>query len=324
MIHTRLCELLKIEHPIIQPGMGPWTSAELVTAVSNAGGLGILGMTGRSLQESRSELERIRRLTDHPFGVNWTLANYPEGGIELAKEFKVPLVSSALGDPGGFVKTAHDFGALYMHQVHTRRQAVEARERGVDIIIAQGAEAGGFGLWVSTLPLVPQVVEAVKPVPVVAAGGIADGRELAAVLILGAEGACMGTRFLASVEAPIRDEWKKAIITSESEDAVKVDFFDELFPPRARGYGTVPRALNTDFIKKYQDRESARRDAEKVRSELMPLLMKSAKAMDSYVPFTGQTTGLIRDILPAAEIVRKTVSEARAHLDQAGRIGQRA
>lgn len=177
-------------------------------------------------------------------------------------------------------------------------------------------------MWVSTLPLLPQVVEAVKPVPVIAPGGIADGRGLAAVLTLGAEGASMGTRFLASVEAPIRDEWKKAIISSESEDAVKMDFFDELFPPKAKGYGTVPRALNTDFIRKYQDRESARRDAEKVRGELRPLMMRSAKAIDNYVPFTGQTTGLIRDVLPAAEIVRKTISEARAHLDQAGRIGR--
>ncbi len=303
--------------------MGPWTSAELVAAVSNAGAVGVLGMSGRPLAETRSELKRIRRLTDRPFGVNWTLANYPEGGIELAEEFKVPLVSSALGDPGGFVKAAHDFGALYIHQVHTRRQAIDAKEKGVDIVIAQGAEAGGFGMWVSTLPLVPQVVEAVKPVPVIAAGGIADGRGLAAVLILGAEGASMGTRFLASVEAPIRDEWKQAIISSESEEAVKMDFFDELFPPKAKGYGTVPRALNTDFIRKYGDRESARRDAEKVRGELGPLMMRSAKAIDSYVPFTGQTTGLIRDVLPAAEIVRRTISEARAHLDQAGRIGRK-
>ncbi len=262
-------------------------------------------------------------MTNRPFGVNWVLTNYPEGGIELAREFKVPLVSSALADPGSLVKTAHDFGALYMHQVHTRRQAIEAKEKGVDIIIAQGAEAGGFGMWVSTLPLVPQIVEAVKPIPVLAAGGIADGHGLAAALILGAEGVSMGTRFLASVEAPIRDEWKKAIITSESEDAVKVDSFDDLFPPRAPGYGTVPRALKTDFIMKYRDRESAKRDAGKIREELMPLIMKSLKSIDSYLPFTGQTTGLIRDILPAAEIIRKTVSDARSYLDQAGRIGQR-
>ncbi len=323
MIHTRLCDLLKIEHPIIQPGMGPWTSAELVAAVSNAGGLGILGMSGRPLEESASELKKIRSMTARPFGVNWTLTNYPEGAIELAKEFKVPLISSALADPGNFVKMAHDLGALYMHQVHTRRQAIQAKEKGVDIIIAQGSEAGGFGLWVGTLPLVPQVVDAVKPIPVIAAGGIADGRGLAAALILGADGVSMGTRFLASVEAPIREEWKKTIVSSESENAVKVDFFDDLFPPRALGYGTVPRALSTDFITKYSSKEALKRDTEKIRAEIMPLLMKSAKGIDSYVPFTGQTAGLIRDILPAKEIIKKTVSEARAYLDQAGRIGLR-
>jgi len=115
----------------------------------------------------------------------------------------------------------------------------QAKERAVDIIIAQGTEAGGFGLWVSTLPLIPRVVDAVKPVPAVAAGGIADARGLAAALILGAEGVSMGTRFLASVEASIREERKKTIFSSESEDAVKVDFFDELFPPRAPGYGNA-------------------------------------------------------------------------------------
>jgi enoyl-[acyl-carrier protein] reductase II len=322
VIRTRLCDILKIEHPLIQPGMGPWTSAELVSAVSNAGGLGILGTSGRPLEESRSELERITRLTNRPYGVNWTLANYPEGSIELAREFAVPVVSSALGDPGSMVKTAHDFGAIYVHQVHTRRQAIEAKERGVDVIIAQGTEAGGFGDWISTLALVPQVVDAAKPIPVIAAGGIADGRGLAAALVLGAEGASMGTRFLASTEAQIREDWKKAIINSESEDAVKFDSFDELFPPRVKGYETVPRALNTEFIRKYKDRESSRRDAAKVRQEIIPLLAKSAKAIDTLVPFTGQTTGLIREILPAAEIVHRTVTEARAILDQAGRIGR--
>ncbi len=279
-------------------------------------------MSGRPLAESRSELEKIRKLTGRPYGVNWTQENYPEGGVELAREFRVPIVSSALGDPGSLVKTAHDFGAIYVHQVHTRSQAIEAKERGVDVVIAQGTEAGGFGLEVSTLPLIPQVVETVRPIPVVAAGGIADGRGLAAVLILGAEGASMGTRFLASVEAPIRKEWKEAIITAESEEAVKFDLFKEIFPSRAQGYGTAPRALNTDFIRRYQDKESATRDAEKVRAELMPRLMKSARAIDLYVPFTGQSTGLIRDILPAAEIVKRTVSEARAILDRAGTIGK--
>jgi enoyl-[acyl-carrier protein] reductase II len=300
--------------------MGPWTSAELVAAVSNAGGLGVLGMSGRPLEESRSELERIRRLTGRPFGVNWTLTNYPEGGIELARELAVPVVSSALGDAGNLVKKAHDFGALYIHQVHTRRQAVEAKERGVDVVIAQGTEAGGFGQSVGTLPLVPQVVEAVRPVPVVAAGGIADGRGLAAALILGAEGASMGTRFLASVEAPIREDWKRVIIGSESEDAIKVDFFDELFPPKATGYGTAPRVLSTDFIAKYRDKENRTRNADEIKREMMAL--KSAKAIDSYFPFTGQSSGLIRDVLPVARIITQTVAEARDCLDRAGRIGQ--
>ncbi len=323
MLHTRVCDLLGIEYPIIQPGMGPWTSAKLVSAVSNAGGIGILGMSGRSIEESTSELKKIKQLTSRPFGVNWTLTNYPQGAIELAQEFKVPLISSALDDPGDFVKKAHDFGALYMHQVHTRRQAIKAQERGVDIIIAQGQEAGGFGMWVGALPLIPQVVDAVKPTPVVAAGGIADGRGVAAALILGAEGVSMGTRFLASVEAPIQEEWKKVITSSESEDAVKVDFFNEVFPSRTPGYGTVPRALCTPFITKYSDRDLLRKDSGKIAAEVMSSLAKSAKSIYEMVPFAGQTTALIRDILPVAEIIKRIVSEARSRLDQAAAIGSK-
>ncbi len=303
--------------------MGPWTSAELVSAVSNAGGIGILGMSGRPIDESASELKKIKQLTNRPFGVNWVLTNYPEGALELAQEFRVPLISTALDDPGDLVKKAHDFGARYMHQVHTRRQAIKAKERGVDIIIAQGQEAGGFGMYVGSLPLIPQVVDAVKPIPVVAAGGIADGRGVAAALVLGAEGVSMGTRFLASVEAPIREEWKKMITSSESEDAVKVDFFSEMFPSRTPGYGTVPRVLRTAFVEKYSDRDLVRKDAQKIAAELMPSLKKSAKAIDEILPFTGQTTALIRDILPAGEIIKRTVSEARSILDHAAGIGSK-
>ncbi len=303
--------------------MGPWTSAELVSAVSNAGGIGILGMSGRPIDESATELRKIKQLTNRPFGVNWVLTNYPEGAIELAQEFKVPLISTALDEPGDFVKKTHDFGAHYMHQVHTRRQAIKAKERGVDIIIAQGQEAGGFGMQVGSLPLIPQVVDAVKPIPVVAAGGIADGRGVAAALVLGAEGVSMGTRFLASVEAPIREEWKKMITSSESEDTVKVDFFSEMFPPRTPGYGTVPRVLRTAFVEKYSDRDLVRKDAEKIVAEWMPSLKRSAKAIDEILPFTGQTTALIRDILPAAEIIKRTVSEARSILDHAAGIGSK-
>src|SRR6185369_3595766 len=135
---------------------------------------------------------------------------------------------------------AHAAGSRFVAQVHTPQQAERAAEAGADAIIAQGGEAGGFGGTISTLALVPQVVDAVAPVPVLAAGGIADGRGLAAALVLGAQGVNIGTRFLASVEAPIPDEWKQAILAVSSQDAIKAEFWPDIFPPMGGQYPLSP------------------------------------------------------------------------------------
>jgi len=302
--------------------MGAFTSAELVAAVTNAGGIGILGASSRPKENLDSELKKIRQLTNRPFGVNFLVSNYAEELFEFALQSKVPLISTALGDPGSLVKRAHDAGALFMHQVHTRAQAMEAKKRGVDIIIAQGSEAGGYGQWVSSLPLIPQIVDAVKPVPVLASGGISDGRGMAAALVLGADGVSMGTRFLASVEASIGDAWKKMILNMESEDTVKVRFINEILPQGRLGYGTVPRSLQTDFIKKYEgDLEEVKKNAAK----LGQLIGKAVneRRFNEYVPFTGESGALIREILPAEEIVKRLIAEARLCLDGAGEKGLR-
>ena len=135
----------------------------------------------------------------------------------------------------------HDAGILVMHQVHTVRQALEAARRGVDVIIAQGSEAGGHGGTVSAMSLIPQVVDAVSPIPVVASGGIADGRGLAAALVLGAAGVNIGTRFLASEEAPVNEVWKQMIVESESDDAVKFDAWHDIMPPSRKTARTGAR-----------------------------------------------------------------------------------
>jgi len=204
-----------------------------------------------------------------------------------------------------------------MQQVHTAAQAEEAAGFGVDVIIAQGGEAGGFGGTVSTMALVPQVVDAVAPVPVVAAGGIADGRGLAAALTLGAQGVNIGTRFVASTEANVAEEWQDAIVHASSEDAVKVEFADEVFPPAGPGgYGTRPRALRTPFVDEWNARpEEAARAAERLGGELIDAV-RAGRAHE-LVPFTGQTAGLIGDVLPVAEIVRRKVAEAEQALGAA-------
>jgi len=203
--------------------------------------------------------------------------------------------------------------------VTTVAQALQAAERGVDVIIAQGNEAGGYGGAVTALPLIPQVVDAVHPLPVVAAGGIADGRGLAAALVLGAAGVNMGTRFVASDEAQISPVWKQMVVDASAEDAVRVDILNDIMPlPGSAGYGTVLRALRTPFIDRWRgQREEAKRDAERLRGEVLPVFTQGR--VHEFFPGAGHSAGLIHDILPAAEIVRRIVAEARQALIAANR-----
>ena len=315
MLRTRLCELLGIEHPVIQASIGPWSSAELVAAVSNAGGLGSVGTSLWAAEDVRKQMLRVRELTDRPFALNHVVRPFNEEAFALTLEARPKVVSFALGDPGDLVERAHDAGILFMQQVHTVEQARRAAEKGVDVIIAQGSEAGGFGSTVSTMSLLPQVVDAVSPMPVVAAGGIANGRGLAAALVLGAQGVNVGTRFLASEEAGIDEEWKQRIVAAESEDAIKVEFADHVFPAPSRegGYGTLPRVLRTPFVERWnRHQEEAEREAERLSDELVTAVRQGRG--HELVPFTGQTAGMIHEILSAGQIVHELVREAEEAL----------
>jgi enoyl-[acyl-carrier protein] reductase II len=316
MLRTPLCDLLGIEFPIIQAGMSRFTSAELVAAVSNAGGLGSLGCDLRSVDDITMQLARTRELTNRPFAVNHLLLTLNEKAFSLTLQARPPVISLAGSDPGDLVKRAHDLGILVIHQVHTVQQAHQAAERGVDVIIAQGSEAGGHGGTVAALALIPQVVDAVSPIPVVAAGSMADGRGLAAALALGAAGINVGTRFLASVEAPISQGWKQMIVEAASEDAVKFDAWNDINPPaRSGGYGTVLRALRTPFIDQWQERrDDAKQQAERLRGEVLTAVQQGR--LHELVPVAGQSAGLIHDILPAGEIVRRMVAEAQQALER--------
>jgi enoyl-[acyl-carrier protein] reductase II len=204
-----------------------------------------------------------------------------------------------------------------MHQITTVKQAYDAAQRGADVIIAQGGESGGYGGTVATFALVPQVVDAVRPVPVLAAGGISDGRGLAAALMLGAQGVNIGTRFLASLESPIADGYKQMILAADSEDAVKADVWNDIMPlPGAAGYITVPRALRTPFLDEWQQRrEDARREQQRLQGEVVAA-MQSGR-LHELVPFAGQTAGAINDIPPVAEILARLVDEAERVLEGA-------
>jgi len=322
MLRTPVCDILGIEVPIMQAAIWPATAPELVAAVSEAGGLGSVGSVFESAESVQRQIACVREMTQRPFAVNHVVPLLDEEAFEATLEAKPAVISLALGDPANLVERAHAAGAKVAHQVHTVVQALRVAELGVDVIIAQGSEAGGQGmaLGVGAMALIPQVADAVDPIPVLAAGGVADGRGLAAALVLGAHGANVGTRFLASQEASADEAWKQSILEVESEDVVRFEAWKEIFPPAGEGaYETVPRVMRTSFIEEWQrSPEEARREAERLRGELMSVVRE--RRPHELVPFTGQTAGLIHDVLPAGEIVRGMVSEAEEALRKTSRF----
>jgi enoyl-[acyl-carrier protein] reductase II len=324
VLRTPVCDVLGIEAPIMQAAIWPATAPELVAAVSDAGGLGSIGSVFESAESVEWHISRVRELTSRPFAVNHVVPLLDEEAFKITLEAEPAVVSLALGDPGDLVERAHAAGAKVVHQVHTVAQARRVAELAVDVIIAQGSEAGGQGmsLGVGAMVLIPQVVDAVSPIPVLAAGAVADGRGLAAALVLGAQGANVGTRFLASEEASANESWKRTILATESEDVVRFEVWKEIFPPASEGaYETAPRVMRTSFVEEWQRRpEAARREAERLRGELMSVVRE--RRVHELVPFTGQSAGMIHAVLPAGEIVRGMVSEAEEALRGANQFLQ--
>lgn len=312
MLRTPFCELLEIDVPILQAAIWPATSPELVAAVSEAGAIGTVAGIFGTAEGLTEEIERVRALTDRPFVVNHVVPTLDEQAFQSTLDARPAAVSFALGDPGELVERVHATGAKVIHQVHTVTQAREAAERGVDVVIAQGSEAGGQGMaaGVGTMALVPQVVDAVAPIPVLAAGGIGDGRGLAAALALGAAGANVGTRFLASEEAAADDGWKRRIAEAESEDVVRFQAWSAIMPPAAPGaYAVVPRVIRTDFVSEWESRpEEASAQAERLQREIIGAVRGGRT--HEVLPFTGQTAGMVADVQPAAKIVRDMVTGA--------------
>jgi enoyl-[acyl-carrier protein] reductase II len=310
-MRTAICELLGIEHPVIQASLGPWTSVALTAAVSQAGGIGSLGTALLSPEQVVDQIRRTRGLTDKPFVVNHTRRPLDAEAFELTLRERPKAVSLALGEPRDLARRAHDAGCLFIQQVHSVEQAVVAVEQGADLVIAQGEEAGGFGGGIGGLALIPQVADAVAPVPVAAAGGIVDGRGLAAALALGAAGVNIGTRFLAAEETEVPAQWKQRIVDARSEDTVRAIFAEHVFPPvEIGGYeGKTPRVLRTDWVDRHNaDPQAVAAEREQLAAELVDAIRHGRG--HELVPFTGQTAGMIDSIRPAGEIVRRMVAEA--------------
>ena len=315
MLRTRICALLGIEHPIVLGGMGNATSPELVAAVSTAGGLGVLGATRQNPEELARDAAAIRAATTRPFGLNLLLFMERPGQYDALLAARPKVISTAWAaleqDLGGYVARAHAVGALAMHMISTVAEAKVAARAGADIIVAQGTEGGGHIGLMGTMPLVPMVVSAVAPIPVLAAGGVADGRGLAAALALGADGVLLGTRFLATDESPIAKGFKQAILDSDGHDTLVTDI-----PDVASGNtwpGAYVRVRRNRFIEEWMGRDNELR---RRRVEVSAQLRQAAQAgdPDRGAVMIGQTAGLIDRIEPAADLVRQISRDAEAIL----------
>lgn len=313
-LHTPLCDLLGIQHPIMQAGMGGVAYADLVAAVCNAGGYGVLGMAGRSPDFIREEMRKVRKLTDRPFGVD-LLAASPESltaSVEIIIEEGASSFIAGLGVPMPIMEKLKAAGLKVMVVCGAVKHAVKAQQAGCDAVICQGGEGGGHTGLVGTLPLVAQAVDAVD-IPVVAAGGIHDGRGLAAALALGAQGVWIGTRFIATPEAHAGQLYREAVVAAQDDDTV-----------RTRCYSGKPmRVKKNPYVEDWERRPE----------EIQPFPMQAALSSRTGVMggIGGQTEGLdpdrscfamgqsaggVRAVKPAAEVVAEMVREAEAAIDR--------
>jgi enoyl-[acyl-carrier protein] reductase II len=320
-LHTKLCDLLGMQHPIMLAGMGGVSYAELVAAVSNAGGYGVLGMAGRGPDFIREQMRQVRKLTDRPFGVD-LLAASPESltaSVDVIIDEGASSFVAGLGVPMPIMEKLKAAGLKVMVVCGAVKHAVKAEQAGCDAVICQGGEGGGHTGLVGTLPLVAQAVEAVK-IPVVAAGGLYDGRGLAAALSLGAVGVWMGTRFIASEEAHAGDLYRQVIVEASDEDTI-----------RTRSYSGKPMRVKKnpyvdDWETRPQDIQPFPQQA--ILSHREGVMGGIGGQIEGLDPdrscfAMGQSAGGVREVLPAAEIVRRIMGEAESALDRVAALRQR-
>ena len=311
MLSTSLCAILGIDHPVLNAPMAGTATADLAAAVSIAGGFGMIGGTKRGGGPDwlRAQIRAVRAKTSRPFGVGF-ISSFPETNdlVQVALDERVAAINHSFADPTPYVAPAHASGVRVFAQVQTVAQATRAARAGTDVIIAQGTEAGGHTGQAGTLALVPAVVDAVGGIPVVAAGGIADGRGLAAVLLLGAMGGWLGTRFVASHEWGGGAWEQQAVLAATADDTVRTTVYDQVrgapFPA-----GIADRVLRNAFTTAWEGRtgEIAERQAE-LRRELEAAAQRGDPTVADIS--AGVAVGLIPSLESAGTIVQHIVEEA--------------
>jgi nitronate monooxygenase len=324
MLKTRFCELFGVEYPIVCAGMGGVATAKLAAAVSEAGGLGTIALAGLPPDAIAAEISVARKLTSKPIVVNLLIPFLRPGILEALANQPISAVTLFWGDPAEHIPACKKLGLKVLWQCGSAPEAGVAKRAGADAIIAQGFEAGGHVRGVvTTFALVPQVRDAIGDLPMVAAGGISDGRGLAAAIALGADGAVFGTRFLASHESPAHPQYKQAVLDADATETVHTKLFDIGWPdaahrvirtptfdaweragsptaPNRPGEGEVIARLRFGSIEAPLARYSVNPPTDSVEGDI------------SGLPFyAGQSVGLISKLAPAGEIVRQIAAEAR-------------
>ncbi len=294
-MHTRLCELLGIEYPVIQGGMAWVATAELAAAVSEAGGLGLIAAGGAPEDVVREQIKKARTLTKKPFGVNVMLMSpYADKVMEMILEEKPAVVVTGAGNPGKYIPKLKEAGIKIMPVVASVALAKRLEKSGVDAIIAEGTEAGGHIGELTTMVLVPQVCDTVD-VPVVAAGGIADARGTAAAFALGADGIQVGTRFICSEECVAHENYKNAVLKAKDRDAVVT----------GRSVGAPVRALKNKLTREYDRLEKEGASFEEIESLGVGGLRRAFADGDIETGslMAGQSAAMVNDIKPCREII---------------------
>ncbi len=301
---TEITRLLGIEYPIIQGGMAWVAEHHLAAAVSEAGGLGLIGAANAPAEWVRDQIRALRELTDKPFGVNIMLMSpYADDVAKVVAEEKVPVVTTGAGNPEKYMVMWKEAGIKVIPVVASVALAKRLERCGIDAVVAEGTEAGGHIGEITTMALVPQVVDAVN-VPVIAAGGIADGRGMAAAFMLGAQGCQLGTRFLASKEAVVHENYKNCVLNAKDID-VKVT---------GRSTGHPIRVIRNNMVREYLKLESQGAGLEELELMTVGALRKAVVEgdVDNGSLMAGQIAGMIKDILPCKKIIEKLVSETDA------------
>lgn len=299
-MNTKITKLLNIEYPVLQGGMAWVSNASLAAAVSNAGGLGIIAAGNAPASWVLEQIQEVRKMTDKPFGVNvMLLSPFAEEVMETVYQERVPVVTTGAGNPAKYIERLKSVGSIVIPVVPSCSIAKKMEKSGADAVIAEGTESGGHVGELTTMVLVPQVVSTVS-IPVIAAGGIADGRGIAAAFSLGAEGVQIGTRFICSTECTVSEEYKKMIIKAKDRDTILT----------GRITGHPVRCLKSNFSRALMEYEKEGISIEEFEKLGTGSLRKAVEGDVNEGTFmSGQISGLINDIKPCREIILNLMEE---------------